>query len=107
MITDYSSTAFETAYLGKECLYYQFDFKEFFSGMQAYSKGYFDYERDGFGPVVQTEEALIEALEQCAARDFAPEEKYKKRMDGFFAFHDGKCCERTYNRIKEIDEGKF
>ena len=107
MITDYSSTAFETAYLGKECLYYQFDSKEFFSGMQAYSKGYFDYERDGFGPVVQTEEALIEALEQCAARDFAPEEKYKKRMDGFFAFHDGKCCERTYNRIKEIDEGKF
>lgn len=107
MITDYSSTAFETAYLGKECLYYQFDSEEFFSGMQAYSKGYFDYEKDGFGPVVQTQEALTEELKACAARDFAPEEKYKKRMDEFFAFRDGKCCERVYSRIKELDEGKF
>ena len=107
MITDYSSTAFETAYLGKECLYYQFDSDEFFSGMQAYSKGYFDYDSDGFGPVVDTEEALLKCLEDCAARNFVPEDEYAKRMSGFFAFRDGKCCERTYERIKELDEGKF
>ena len=107
MITDYSSTAFETAYLGKECLYYQFDSEEFFSGMQAYSKGYFDHRRDGFGPVVDTEEALLKCLEDCAARNFVPEDEYAKRMSGFFAFRDGKCCERTYERIKELDEGKF
>ena len=107
MITDYSSTAFETAYLGKECLYYQFDSEEFFSGMQAYSKGYFDHRRDGFGPVVDTEEALLKCLEDCAARNFVPEDEYAKRMSGFFAFRDGKCCERTYDRIKELDEGKF
>lgn len=76
MITDYSSTAFETAYLGKECLYYQFDSEEFFSGMQAYSKGYFDHRRDGFGPVVDTEEALLKCLEDCAARNFVPEDEY-------------------------------
>ena len=107
MITDYSSTAFETAYLNKECLYYQFDSEDFFSGMQSYSKGYFDYEKDGFGPVVKTEEALVEELKACAERGFAPEEKYAKRMSEFFAFRDGKCCERVYKRIKELDEGRY
>ena len=107
MITDYSSTAFETAYLNKECLYYQFDSESFFSGMQAYSKGYFDYEKDGFGPVAKTEDELIKELLACAERGFVPEEKYAKRMSEFFAFRDGKCCERVYKRIKELDEGEF
>lgn len=107
MITDYSSTAFETAYLNKECLYYQFDSESFFSGMQVYSKGYFDFKKDGFGPVVKTEKALVEELKACAERGFVPEEKYAKRMSEFFAFHDGKCCERVYKRIKELDEGRY
>lgn len=107
MITDYSSTAFETAYLNKGCLYYQFDSEDFFSGAQAYSKGYFDYEKYGFGPIVKTEGDLIEKLKASARRNFVPEEEYAKRMDRFFAFRDGKCCERVYERIKELDKGEF
>lgn len=107
LVTDYSSTAFETAYLGCQCIYYQFDSSEAFSGAHIYSKGYFDYRRDGFGPVTETEEELIAALQTCADRNFEPEEKYAKRMAEFFPFHDGKCCERVYNRIKELDDGKY
>ncbi len=50
MITDYSSVAFEMAVLNKPVLYYQFDKDEFFV-RHSYIKGYFDYERDGFGKV--------------------------------------------------------
>ncbi|WP_144581909.1 CDP-glycerol glycerophosphotransferase family protein, partial [Campylobacter coli] len=50
MITDYSSVAFEMAVLKKPVLYYQFDKDEFFAN-HSYAKGYFDYEKDGFGKV--------------------------------------------------------
>ncbi|ELW5227552.1 CDP-glycerol glycerophosphotransferase family protein, partial [Campylobacter coli] len=42
MITDYSSVAFEMAYLNKPVIYYQFDHEEFFSS-HTLQKGYFDY----------------------------------------------------------------
>ena len=107
LITDYSSVAFETAYLKKPCIYYQFDADEFFSGSHIATKGYFEYARDGFGPVVATEDELISELKAYADRSFAPEEKYAKRMEEFFPFRDGKCCERVYDRIQELADGKF
>ncbi|MCD8199907.1 MAG: CDP-glycerol:glycerophosphate glycerophosphotransferase [Coriobacteriaceae bacterium] len=102
-ITDYSSTAFDVAYLGTPCLYYQFDKDEFFSGGHSYSTGYFDYERDGFGPVAETQDALLDELEQIAERGFTPAEEYARRMDETFVFRDGRCCERVYEAIKELD----
>ncbi|WP_186305329.1 CDP-glycerol glycerophosphotransferase family protein, partial [Campylobacter coli] len=46
MITDYSSVAFEMAYLNKPVIYYQFDHEEFFNS-HTYQKGYFNYKKDG------------------------------------------------------------
>lgn len=103
-VTDYSSTAFEVAYIGKPCVYYQFDEKEFFSGMQVYAKGYFDYRQDGFGLVVTQEEALLEEIERLARDDFKPAPMYQERIATTFAFHDGKCCERVYDAIKALDD---
>lgn len=107
VISDYSSIVFETAFLKKPCIYFQFDKDEFFSGMQVYSKGYFDYEHDGFGPVAVSESEVISAVNDCAKCGFIPEEKYAKRMEDFFPYRDGKCCERAYNRIKELSNGSF
>ncbi|RNL40416.1 CDP-glycerol glycerophosphotransferase family protein [Paraeggerthella hongkongensis] len=103
-ITDYSSIAFDVAYLKKTCLYYQFDKEDFFSGMQAYAKGYFDYERDGFGPVAYTEADLLSELEALASCDFQPQEPYKSRIENTFPFRDGRCCERVYEAIKKLDD---
>ena len=50
VVTDYSSIAFDFAYLRKPVVYAQFDKEEFFAG-HTYDQGYFDYERDGFGEV--------------------------------------------------------
>lgn len=104
LITDYSSTAFEVAYLEKQCLYYQFDRETFFAGAHTYAKGYFEYERDGFGPVATTENELVQYIEEMVAADFAPQEPYKTRMKETFAFRDGKCCERVYEAIKALDD---
>lgn len=104
MITDYSSVAFEMAYLGKPILYYQFDKDEVYSGGHIYSKGYFDYERDGFGPVLTEEYELLVKLEYILKKNGKAEAIYADRMKKFFPFKDGKCCERTYQAITALDK---
>ena len=49
LITDYSSVFFDFGYLKKPIIYTQFDYKEYRS--DHYSEGYFNYQKDGFGPV--------------------------------------------------------
>lgn len=104
MLTDYSSTAFEMAYLGKPVLYYQFDRDFVFGGGHTTKKGYFEYERDGFGPVCVDEPSLLDALRAmfAAGAELAPE--YAERIDRTFAYRDGKSCERTLDAILALDE---
>ena len=106
MITDYSSTAFEMAILCKSVLYYFFDEDEFFSGQHASQKGYFDYRRDGFGPVVTNQETLLSTLETMLDRNGKPEEKYLQRMQNTFpmSVRDGKSCERAYQAMLNLDK---
>ncbi len=99
MITDYSSVAFEMAYLNKSVIYYQFDQEEFFNS-HTYQKGYFDYRKDGFGPVVENEENLLQELENLLQDDCKIFGIYKDNINSTFAFKDDKCCERNYKAIK-------
>lgn len=103
LITDYSSVAFEMAYLEKPIIYFQFDKDTIFSGNHTYQKGYFEYERDGFGPVVEEVEQVEQALEQILQNDGQPLDEYLTRMQETFKFKDGRCCERVYNAIVALD----
>lgn len=104
MITDYSSVAFEMGLLSKTTLYYQFDKDEVFSGSHTYQKGYFDYEKDGFGPVVTTEEELLKNLEVVLKNNGEPLEPYATRIQDTFAYRDTNNCERVYQAIVALDE---
>ena len=104
MITDYSSVAFEMAFLNKPVIYYQFDFNSVFGGGEHItSRGYYDYKRDGFGPVCETEEELIKALTNILANNIEVGALYKERMDDTFIFRDGKCCQRVFDAIKMLE----
>ena len=46
------------------------------------------------------EKALLDALEQLLVNNCQPAEAYAQRMQDFFAFRDGKCCERVYELIE-------
>lgn len=98
LITDYSSTAFDMAYMNKAVLYYQFDEKEFFSGVHTYQKGYFDYRKDGFGPVSTNTDELLLQLEELMKIGKVPE-VYKNRIDETFTLRDSNNCERCFNAI--------
>ncbi|EAK5229609.1 glycosyltransferase [Campylobacter jejuni] len=98
LITDYSSVSFEMAYLEKLVIYYQFDIEEFFNH-HTLQKGYFDYRKNGFGPVVNNEEKLLIELENFIRKNCKPSGVYKSNMDATFQFKDGKCCERIYKLL--------
>lgn len=100
LVTDYSSVYFDAAYLGRPVVYDQFDEEEFRA--LHYQKGYFDYDRDGFGPVCRTTEALLGQIEACAERDFAAEERYRARAQRFFPIRDANNCQRTYEAILSL-----
>ena len=90
MITDYSSVAFDFAYLKKPVLYYQFN-KDY-----NYKKGYYDFESMGFGKVLDNQDKLINKIEEYINQDCIMEEKYIKRVDTFFKFNDKNNSKRVY-----------
>ncbi|WP_265454654.1 CDP-glycerol glycerophosphotransferase family protein [Aeromonas salmonicida] len=102
MITDYSSVAFEMAYLFKPVCYYQFDEEDFFT-KGHYNKGYFDYRDNGFGPVYNDEQSVIEYALKNIAQDCQPGPEYIEKVNAFFPYRDGNCCQRVLEEIENLD----
>ncbi len=103
LITDYSSVFFDYGYMEKPMVYYQFDVDEF--RKTHYGEGYFSYERDGFGRVVDTEDALIGEIEKILQNNSEPEKIYLDRINGFFTIRDRNNCKRNFEAICEIAGG--
>lgn len=99
LVTDYSSVFFDVAFLDKPVIYYQFDQEEF--RRYHYQQGYFDYERDGFGPVVKTEQALLADLQALLAGDMA-NRRVPAAVEAFFPLHDENNCARTFAAIARL-----
>lgn len=105
LITDYSSVAFDFAYLDKSVIYYQFDADKVFSGSHTYKKGYFSYEKNGFGEVLETLSELEQSLSHLLIkRKGKPQAEYLKRINNTFPFRDGKNCQRVYEAIINLNE---
>ena len=104
LITDYSSVFFDVGYMKKPVIYYQFDVEEF--RKVHYQKGYFSYEKHGFGPVVKTEEALVDAVYECAGNGFRIQQEYLNRLEAFYPVRDELNCERTYQVLSRMGGGK-
>ena len=98
LITDYSSVAFDFAYLYKPVIYYQYGEDYHFN----LEESYFDYETMGMGEVCKDEDELVDIIiyyieNQCKIKD-----KYSKRIDDFFLFNDKNNCKRVHEAIKRL-----
>ena len=100
LLTDYSSVAFDMAYMGRPVCYYQFDYEEYRKGQHP--EGYYSYERQGFGPVCLEEEKVINEILNAIRRDFKVEQIYEQRQKAFFSLRDKKNCERIYKAIGDL-----
>lgn len=101
LITDYSSIHFDVATLLKPIIYFQFDKDEFFK--KHYASGYFDYEKDGFGEVVEDEVKLEEVVINYLLNDCKIKEKYKDKIYNTFINVDRNNSERVFKEIIKLD----
>ena len=100
LVTDHSSVFFDFAYMRKPLLFFQFDNDEYYAS--HYQKGYFDFERDGFGKVSYTAPDLVDSLIESIENGVVLTEEYNKRIDRFFPLYDCKNCERIYDEIVKL-----
>ncbi|PAE86770.1 hypothetical protein CHH72_21535 [Shouchella clausii] len=95
LITDYSSVFFDFAYMKKPLFYYQFDDGN-------WSSGYFSFTDMGFGEVIDNHEELVSKIIDTVNSNVEMEEKYKQRVESFFAHIDKQNCKRMYDEINKL-----
>jgi CDP-glycerol glycerophosphotransferase (TagB/SpsB family) len=98
-ITDYTSVAFTFALLRRPMFYYQFDQKAYYGGGHNWRPGYFDFARDGFGPVALTEVALMAELEVFFASGCRPNAEYLERMERAMPERGEAACSAAFDAI--------
>ncbi|MCK0118293.1 CDP-glycerol glycerophosphotransferase family protein [Isoptericola sp. S6320L] len=96
-ITDFSSVHFDVAYVGTPIVYARFDEEDFET--KHSSPSWFDYEADGFGPVVRSLDQTLDAVEDLLERGCEPDPFYAARVDAAFASRDQQNCARTVAAI--------
>jgi len=102
LITDYSSIFFDFAYLRKPVIYTHFDYKEYRN--THYKEGYFDYYRDGFGPICKDIKCTINEISFELENNCILRRKFLRNIKRFFSFFDNKNSERI---LKEITKDKM
>ncbi|WIE66327.1 CDP-glycerol glycerophosphotransferase family protein [Curtobacterium sp. MCLR17_036] len=102
VLTDYSSLGFEASFLHLPVVYFQFDAQEFFNGMHIGRRGYFDYERDGFGPVAPDVDAALTAIDEYAEQGWQIGTPYRERVAETFTLRDGRSSERVVHAMEAV-----
>ncbi|MGN6251186.1 MAG: bifunctional glycosyltransferase/CDP-glycerol:glycerophosphate glycerophosphotransferase [Marmoricola sp.] len=106
LVTDFSSVAFNAAYLDRPVVYFQFDRDEVLGGGHVGRAGYFRYERDGFGPVTTTAEEAVAATVGALDHGGTPAPPYAHRIAATFPDRDGRCCERVVEALRAINRSQ-
>ena len=97
LITDYSSVFFDFAYMQKPVIYFHFDNDE---NEKAKSIRWFDFERDGLGPVCYSSKEVVDLLSKINLVKI--EGEYLQRANDLFGIKDNRNCERVYEAICKL-----
>ena len=83
-------------------MYFQFDTDLMFGGAHVGRGGYFQYEKQGYGPVTFTLDQSIAAAVTMIGQGPEMGELYRKRVQDAFPFRDGKASERVYQEMRRM-----
>lgn len=106
LVTDFSNTLFDFAYLRKPIIHTQFDGEDFFSRQVVISEQVFNYETDGFGPVCKDYDDAINEIVAAIERGPTMSKKYKDRAEEFFSYSDKNNCKRAYEAILKFQDAR-
>lgn len=105
LLTDYTSVAFEVAYMRRPVFYFQPDRERFYRGDHNWRPGFFDYDRDGFGPVAFDVDDLVHKVEAFVEAGCSVEPVYLKRMERLMPHTVRPSCELVFEAIQTLDRG--
>ncbi|QQG50894.1 MAG: CDP-glycerol glycerophosphotransferase family protein [Candidatus Saccharibacteria bacterium] len=106
LVTDYSSVAFDFAYLKKPVIYTHFDEDSFYKTHTS-KVGYFSYEKNGFGPVAYEYNKTVRLITETIEDDCTMPKKYQKRVESFFYKFDRDNSKRVYETIISMKENQL
>lgn len=100
MVTDYSGVQYDFAYQRKPLIYYHPE-----ELPPHYASGGLDYETEGFGPIINKKEELINYLCKMMENECKNEKLYIDRANKFFIYDDFNNCKRIYeDALKYVDK---
>jgi len=93
--------AFDFAVLRRPIVYIQHDRETFYAG-HSYEPGYYDYDRDGFGPVCTDYETTISTIIRIIETGCQLDDQYRRRVESFFPNGGESCCAAVIDAILEL-----
>ena len=103
VLTDYSSAVFDFAYMRKPVLYAQFDRQEMLERATTYSLNCKFYDTYAFGEIMKDYDSTVNMLIEYMEGGCRLKDKYRKRIDEFFAYNDQNNCQRIADKIIELN----
>ncbi|RIO55831.1 CDP-glycerol glycerophosphotransferase family protein, partial [Staphylococcus hominis] len=85
-ITDYSSVMFDFANTKKPLLFFTYDLEFYKNQLRGF---YFDFENEAPGPLIKTNDELIESIKNINDVQINYQEKYKQFYNRFCTFEKG------------------
>ena len=96
LVTDYSSVMFDFAATRKPMLFFTYDLEHYRDDIRGF---YFDFARDAPGPLLQTTEELVGALQDLAAVTERFEPAYVRFRERFCHLDDGHAAARVVDAV--------
>lgn len=99
LITDYSSVFFDFANLKRPMLFYMYDLEHYRDESNGF---YFDVETELPGPIVKTEEEMVNAIIELG-NNFVFDEKYQAFNDKYNYLDDGNASKRVVEKLFNLN----
>lgn len=100
LVTDYSSVAFDFAYMGKPVVAYQFDRESFHAG--HYPRGARSHSIAAVGQVLEYQDALLKEIEDIAVSGFETPDQYAQNSRLLFRFNDRSNTMRNFLAVRDM-----
>lgn len=95
-ITDYSSVFFDYANLKRPMLFFAYDYEDYKGEIRGM---YFDMNKELPGPILQTNDELVDALHNIDTISELYKDRYDKFYEKFCSVDDGHASERAINIV--------
>lgn len=99
LITDYSSVFFDYANLKRPILFYTYDLDKYRDMLRGF---YMDIESEVPGPLLFTNEEVVDAIKQIDTINMEYKEKYEEFYERFCSLEDGHASENVAKQVFDL-----